>query len=168
MFEVRREIPGKDLLGIRRVNERAFVKSGESNSYEHARYNQDALSLVALQNDSLIGHILFTAVRLETSRGDVDGMGLLLLAVDPDFQHRGIGRELTLQGIDAIKARTCPFIIVIGHADYYPRFGFRPGSACGLECQWTGVADQSFMALILDKQAMLGRCGVARYIDDFT
>jgi len=167
MYEIRPEIPVEDLPRIRRISKRAFVKSGDSGVYEHTRYHADALSLVALHDELLIAHILFTPTRLESPSGDVDGMGLLLLAVDPDFQRRGIGSQLALAGIDALKAKSCPFVIVIGIAEYYPRFGFRPGSTYGLKCQWPNIGDESFMALILDEAMMTGKSGTARYIDEF-
>jgi len=167
MFEIRREIREQDLPGIRSINERAFTESGGSGSYEHVRYKDDALSLVAVRADRVIGHILFTPTRLVSSGGDVNGMGLLLLAVDPDFQRQGVGQALTYQGIDTLKAKACPFIIVIGRADYYPRFGFLRGSTLGLRCQWDGVGDESFMALILDDSVMAGKQGIARYVDEF-
>ncbi len=90
-------------------------------------------------------------------------MGLGELAVLPEFQRQGVGTMLANAGLDILRGRNCPFVIVVGHATYYPRFGFRPGSQLELTCQWESIPDESFMALILDRDAMGGVTGVARF-----
>jgi putative acetyltransferase len=74
---------------------------------------------------------------------------------------------LVQAGIDAVRERNWPFIIVLGHPEYYPRFGFVPASRHGLSCQWDGVPGEAFMVLILDEAAMAGVSGTARYRDEF-
>ena len=66
-----------------------------------------------------------------------------------------------------MRERQCPFIIVLGHAEYYPRFGFGPASQHGLSSQWKGIPDEAFMVLILDKEAMAGVSGTVRYRNEF-
>jgi putative acetyltransferase len=66
-----------------------------------------------------------------------------------------------------LRQRGCPFVVVVGHPEYYPRFGFEPASARGLVSQWDGVPDAAFMVLILDANAMTGVSGVARYRAEF-
>jgi putative acetyltransferase len=63
--------------------------------------------------------------------------------------------------------RDCPFIIVLGHPEYYPRFGFVPASHHDLSCQWEGVPDEVFMVLILDEAASAWVSGTIRYRDEF-
>jgi len=63
--------------------------------------------------------------------------------------------------------RGCPFVIVLGRPDYYPRFGFEPASRHGLASQWEGVPDEAFMVLVLDKAVTRGVSGIARYRDEF-
>ena len=63
--------------------------------------------------------------------------------------------------------RNYPFIIVLGHSEYYPRFGFVPASQYGLSCQWDGVPDEVFMVLILNETTMAGVSGRAKYRDEF-
>jgi putative acetyltransferase len=70
-------------------------------------------------------------------------------------------------GIDALRERNCPFIIVVGHPEYYPRFGFVPASWHGLSCQWEDVPVEAFMVLILDESVMVGVSGTASYRDEF-
>jgi putative acetyltransferase len=63
--------------------------------------------------------------------------------------------------------RRCPFVVVVGHPEYYPRFGFEPASAHGLVSQWEGIPDEAFMVPVLDPHAMAGISGVAMYRDEF-
>jgi putative acetyltransferase len=94
-------------------------------------------------------------------------MGLAPMAVLPDIQHRGIGTQLIRKGIESLRRAHCPFIIVLGHADYYPRFGFEGASAYGVKCQWDGVPDEAFMILWLDKSTMPPASGLAKYREEF-
>jgi len=61
----------------------------------------------------------------------------------------------------------CPFILVVGHAAYYPRFGFRPASTYGIVCEWD-VPDNVFMVLVTDPEKMRGVSGLARYRPEFS
>jgi putative acetyltransferase len=89
------------------------------------------------------------------------------MAVLPELQHHGIGSQLVQAGIEILKGRGHPFIIVLGHPEYYPRFGFKRASVHGIRCQWEGVPDETFMILILNDEAMFGASGVARYRNEF-
>ena len=66
-----------------------------------------------------------------------------------------------------LRERGCPFVVVVGHPEYYPRFGFEPASKHGLLSQWEGIPDAAFMVFILDPDAMEGVSGVATYRDEF-
>jgi putative acetyltransferase len=74
---------------------------------------------------------------------------------------------LVEHGLKKLREASFPFVIVLGHADYYPRFGFQPASRFGLACQWEGIPDDVFMAILLDERAMRGAGGTARYRDEF-
>ena len=113
----------------------------------------------------VLGHVIFSGVIIASPHGPVNGMGLGELAVVAEHQRRGIGKRLVHAGLDELRARHCPFCVVVGHASYYPRFGFERGSLHGLRCQWEKVPDASFMVCILEQRAMQGVSGVARYID---
>jgi putative acetyltransferase len=104
-----------------------------------------------------------------TAEGErrIVGMGLAPMAVRPDRQRQGIGSQLVKRGLDLLRERGCPFVVVLGHPEYYPRFGFAPASLRGLSSPWDGIPDSAFMALILDAQAMAGVSGVARYREEF-
>jgi putative acetyltransferase len=89
------------------------------------------------------------------------------MAVLPGLQRQGIGSRLVAEGIAALRARGCPFVIVLGHPAYYPRFGFEPASRYGVRAQWA-VPDEAFMLLPLDRSRLTGIAGLARYRDEFT
>ena len=74
----------------------------------------------------MVGHILFTPVVVEGAAGDVIGMGLAPVAVRPDRQREGIGSQLVKRGLEMLRERACPFVVVVGHPEYYPRFGLSP------------------------------------------
>ena len=89
------------------------------------------------------------------------------MAVLPDRPRQGIGSRLVRRGLEILRERECPFVVVVGHPEYYPRFGFERASAHGLVSQWEGVPDDAFMALILDSEIMAGVTGIARYRAEF-
>ena len=125
-----------------------------------------ALSLVA-SNESAVGHILFTPVTVECEGVRVVGMGRAPMAVLPDYQRQGIGTQLVTSGLEILRTCGCPLVVVVGHPQYYPRFGFEPASAHGLTSQWAGIPDEAFMVSVLDAHAMAGISGVATYRDEF-
>jgi putative acetyltransferase len=99
--------------------------------------------------------------------GNVTGAALGSMAVLPEYQRQGIGSKLIEAGIQKLKDAGCPFIIVVGHADYYPRFGFRPASEHGIKCEWN-VPDNVFMLLVLDQAKIEGVSGLAKYRHEFS
>jgi putative acetyltransferase len=167
MIEIRAEQPG-DIAVVREINERAFGRPLEAQIVDRLRENcPELISRVAVLDDRLVGHILFSPVVLESRAGVIHGMGLAPMAVLPAHQHQGIGSRLVHGGLAALRETGCPFVIVLGHPDYYPRFGFKPASQYGLRCQWDGVPDSAFMALVLDEGRLCGASGVVRYRHEF-
>jgi putative acetyltransferase len=166
VITIRPESPG-DVARVRRVNELAFGQPAEANLVKKLRQAcTDSLSLVA-EDHAVVGHILFTPVVVESGARSVLGMGLAPMAVLPDRQRQGIGSELVRRGLDILRERRCPFVVVVGHPEYYPRFGFERASAHNLTSQWEGMPDAAFMVLVLDAGAMTGVSGVARYREEF-
>jgi putative acetyltransferase len=168
MSTVRMEGP-HDAAGVRVVNESAFGQSTEADIVDalRAACSADSLSLVAEDDGDVVGHVLFTPATVDDGARRVAGMGLAPLAVLPDRQRRGVGSALVRRGLELLRERGCPFVIVLGHPEYYPRFGFEPASARGLASQWEGVPDEAFMVLVLDEAAMDGVTGIARYRAEF-
>jgi len=164
LIEIREERPA-DVAAVREVNRRAFEQERESNIVDALRANGGALlSLVATIHDQVIGHVMYSRV----SVGDmVNGAALGPMAVLPEHQRQGIGTRLIDTGNQKIKDAGYPFIIVVGHADYYPRFGFRPAGKYGIKCEWD-VPEEVFMVLMLDAAKMQGVAGLAKYRDEFS
>jgi len=166
VITIRPERPA-DASPVRHVNELAFGQPDEADLVERLRRGcRDSLSLVA-EDDAVVGHILFTPVVVESAGRPVVGMGLAPMAVLPDRQRQGIGSQLVRRGLDILRERGCPFVVVVGHPEFYPRFGFEPASTHSLSSQWGGMPDAAFMALVLDVDTMTGVSGVARYREEF-
>ena len=157
-----------DVAAVRRVNELAFGQPQEADLVEALRRAcPDLLSLVALDGDELVGHILFSPATIDGADGARRGMGLAPMAVLPARQRRGIGTMLVGAGLARLRQANCPFVIVLGHPAYYPRFGFERASAYGIRCQWPGVPDEALMILVRDPASVAGTPGTARYRDEF-
>jgi len=161
---IREEGPD-DIAAVREVNRRAFGQEQESNIVDALRANGGALlSLVAIMDDRIVGHIIYSPVSVSDM---VNGTALGPMAVLPEHQRQGIGTRLVEAGNQKIKDAGHPFIIVVGHAEYYPRFGFRPASEYGVKCEWD-VPNVVFMVLVLDPAKMQGMSGLARYRHEFS
>jgi putative acetyltransferase len=154
-----------DIAAVRDVNRRAFGQDQESNIVDALRANGAALvSLVATFNDRVVGHIMYSPA---TIGGSVRGAALGPMAVLPDYQRQRVGGKLIEAGNRKLKNAGCPFVIVVGYADYYPRFGFRAASEHGIKCEWD-VPDEAFMLLVLDEPKMGGVSGLAKYRHEFS
>lgn len=166
-LSIRPERPG-DEAAIRALDNLAFGQPTEGAIVDALRAsNCPVISLVALQDDTIVGHILFSPVTIEADTGSVTGMGLAPMAVTPRLQSRGVGSSLVRRGLDEVRAKSYPYVVVLGHSHYYPRFGFVPASRHGIRCAWDEVPDDVFMAIILDETAMTGVSGTARYRPEF-
>lgn len=167
MVEIREEQP-EDVAAIRVVNEEAFGQPAEARIVDKLRGAcEGLLSLVAVDEGTVVGHVLFSPVMIDGHDSLTGGMGLAPMAVLPACQRRGIGSSLVRAGLARLRSRPCPFVIVLGHPGYYPRFGFEPASRYGLSSQWEGVPDEAFMVLVFDEPALKNVSGVARYRTEF-
>ena len=166
MIGIREERP-QDKKAIRGLNVSAFGRNLEADLVDKLRHNcRERLSLVAVMQGEVVGYILFTRVAIESLGRKVHGMGLAPVSVLPEYQQQGIGSKLIRTGIRILKERGCPFIIVLGHAKYYPRFGFEPTIRYAIQSEWK-VSDESFMILVLRESEMRGISGVAKYRPEF-
>jgi putative acetyltransferase len=162
--EIREERHG-DLAAIRDLNKRAFGQDQEANIVDALRSNGGVmLSLVAISDGQVVGHIMYSPLSVG---GKVSGAALGPMAVLPEYQGQGIGSELVNGGNQRLRNDGCPFIIVLGHPEYYPRFGFKPASTRGITCEWE-VPDDVFMVLVLDEAKMRGVSGLAKYRPEFS
>jgi putative acetyltransferase len=165
-MEIRREQP-EDRAEVRRVNQRAFAQPDEANLVDALR-SADAvtLSLVAVDGGKVVGHILFSPVAVQSPQGDFSAIGLGPMAVLPESQKSGVGSQLVRVGLAELARLGHAVVIVLGHPDYYPRFGFVRASTCGI--RWELEApDEAFMVLELKPGALAGRGGIVRYRPEF-
>lgn len=163
---IRPEVP-EDQQGIQQVHRHAFGGEGEARLVDLLRANGKALlSLVAMENGEVLGHILFSAVSLAGVSSEPVGMGLAPVAVVPQRQKQGIGSQLILAGLEQVKTLGCAYIVVLGDPAYYTRFGFTPASNFNLENEY-GVEDE-FMALELQPGALMGSRGLCQYASEFS
>lgn len=159
---IRREEP-QDIAAIRFVNEQAFGGSAEANAIDALRDRGAAtLSLVAVSGDRVVGHLFFSPVTIESPDRSWPGLGLAPLAVLPDCQRQGIGTALMNAGLEECRQLGHERVIVLGHPDYYPRFGFERASRYRVRFEFE-APDEACMVLALQPGAFEGISGVAKY-----
>ncbi len=156
-----------DVSSIHTVNLRAFGQPAEARLVDELRKNQKLiLSLVAEKEGNVVGHIAFSLMNaVNTPSSEFVVAGLAPMAVLPEFQRQGIGSMLVRQGIEECRHLGEAGIVVLGHPEYYRRFGFRPAASIGLHCV-QGVPDEAFMALEIRKGA-LRNLGLVQYQPEF-
>ncbi|MBF0546054.1 MAG: N-acetyltransferase [Candidatus Riflebacteria bacterium] len=159
----------KDLPIVRKINEAAFGKPHEANIVDNLRKNcSELLSLVAVEGKEIVGHILFSPAEIEGPQGKVRGMGLAPVAVLPERQKQGIGKLLINEGLARLRNIGCPFVIVLGHPEYYPKFGFEPASKYDINCQWANIPNGVFRINWLDTPMERRISGLAKYREEFS
>jgi putative acetyltransferase len=147
-----------DGAAIRRVHERAFGRSAEADLVEAIRATEafvTELSLVACDEDDLVGHVLLSPVPLDPG-GKV--LALAPLAVLPERQRQGVGALLVTAALDRAQTTDYPIVVLVGDPAYYRRFGFVGASELGIEAPFP-VPDDAWMALALrgHRAAVRGR-----------
>lgn len=157
-----------DIPSIHRVNASAFETDAEARLVDALRKSGAlTLSLVAQSDAGVIGHIAFSPVTVTREDGVViAGVGLAPMAVLPAHQRSGIGSKLITEGLRLLRAGGHRFCVVLGHPDYYPRFGFSRASAHGLRWDQT-VPDEAFMVQALTSDGLEGVSGVVRFRPEF-
>ena len=146
---------------IHSINKAAFGCQEEADLVDRLRTEGVVLvSLVAEMPERIVGHILFSRMSIETTAGSVSAAALAPMAVLPAHQRRGIGGRLIRHGLNLLRERGEQIVIVVGHPDYYPRFGFSSEKARSLESPFPPDA---FMATELSPGALDGVRGRVRY-----
>lgn len=154
----------EDIAAIFAVNQQAFKRREEARLVDVLRAQvSPLLSLVAVVDKAVVGHILFSPVHVENARRAPQLMlGLAPMAVLPEYQGKGIGSLLVRRGLDACRAAGSGAVVVLGHPGYYPRFGFVPAVQFNLRCEYP-VPDNVFMALELMPCSLDGCQGIVKY-----
>lgn len=160
---IRDAAPG-DFAAIRQVLRHAFGQDDEAGLVEQLRADGDVLvELVAANDIAIQGHILYSRLMIERGGETLSAAALAPVSVAPAFQKRGLGGDLIRAGNARCAELGLSAIIVLGHADYYPRFGFSAALAESLEAPFSGP---HFMALEL-KPGVLRDGGRLRYAKAF-
>lgn len=152
----------------------AFLNAEYSNHREHIIVNKlrhtDAfipqLSIIAEFDNKVVGHILFTKVNIEGNK-IIDSLALAPLSVLPSVQRQGIGTSLMKYGLEKAKELGFESVIVLGHPEYYTRFGFMDASKWNVKCPFD-VPDGTFMAIELKENSLNNAAGIVRYSNAFT
>lgn len=167
MFTIRAET-SEDVPAVRRVNEQAFARVEEAALVDALRAAaRPYISLVAVEDEKVVGHIFFSTVEIVSADGEVRAaLGLAPMAVLPEHQRSGIGSQLVREGLKECRRLGHTIVVVLGHAEYYPRFGFRPAREWGLRCEYD-VPDEVFMATELRPGALADVEGVVKYRPEF-
>lgn len=151
-----------DYHAVRALNEAAFDSDAEARLVDALRDEASPLiSLVAEQDGSVVGHILFSPVTL-AGHEKLKIMGLAPMAVAPSRQRQGIGSSLVRAGLDRCRSVDAGAVMVLGHPAFYPRFGFVPSSRFDIASEYD-VPEETFMVMELERGFLHGASGTIRY-----
>ena len=149
------------------VNASAFETQAEATLVGVLREQaQPIISLVAEEQGNVVGHIMFSPVIL-SGNPDLKLMGLAPMAVAPEHQRKGIGSALVKAGLEQCRQLGFVAVVVLGHPEYYPRFGFSPSSRFGIDSEYE-VPEEVFMAVELESEALSGHTGRVKYHHAFS
>ena len=168
VMQIRPERP-EDREAVFNVNRLAFGQENEARLVDALRQSSafiPELSLVALDGSHVVGHILFTRITVGGGSQAHDALALAPMAVLPPFQKQGIGSALVRRGLEEARGLGHRVAIVVGHPDYYPRFGFVPAQPLGVLPPFE-VPSEAFMALELQPRALRGIQGLVNYPPEF-
>ena len=169
-----REELTKDYNEVEEVIEKSFrtaefTVNEEHNLVKRLRKSNEfikELSLVAEDNNRIIGHILLTKASIRDNNKIIETLALAPLSVLPGYQNCGIGKALTNKAIELARKLGYKSIVVLGHENYYPKFGFKKASMYGVKAPFE-VPDEAYMILELIPNALNGVSGVVEYSKAF-
>lgn len=165
MIRIRAERPG-EADAVRAIHLAAFPGWLEAALVDRLRSDGDTfVSLIAEADGELLGHVLFSAVRLDPPAIEVAGAALAPIAVLPPHQSRQVGSRLVLAGLEKCREAGLDFVVVLGAPRFYSRFGFRAAHHVGLDDPWDG--GHAFQALELKPGCLGGYRGMVRYAPAF-
>ena len=161
---------GEDLAGIADVHRQAFGREAEANIVNALRVSPHfipGLSLVAILSGRVVGHILLTRVAVRDDEVEREALSLAPMAVLPERQRCGIGSALVRYALGEAERAGHAAVVVLGHADYYPRFGFVPASRFGVRPPFV-APDEAFLLRELRPGGAHALRGVVQYPPEFS
>lgn len=153
------------------ITKAAFSRDNEAKLVDLLRKREDfipELSLIAETNDhQLVGHILFSQISVvQDDAHKHKSLALAPISVLPSFQKQGIGKKLIEYGLQKAKELGFTSVIVLGHKDYYPKFGFQAAEKWNIKAPFE-VSSECFMAIELTPNALEGVSGTVKYPEEF-
>ena len=157
----------EDYSSIRYVNQEAFGQNQEADLVDKLRKRGAlTISLVAVQETAIVGHIAFSSVEITSEKSNFAALTLAPIAVLPSHQNKGIGSQLVMAGLQECRRLGHEIVVVVGHPNYYPRFGFVLSNPKGIECEFE-VPDEAWMITELKQGVLAGRQGKVRFQPEF-
>lgn len=145
-------------------------RADESRLIERIRLSEGfipELSLVAEENDQIVGHALFSKAEIVEDENRNEIIVLAPIAVLPSNQKTGVGGKLIQEGLKRCEALGFDFVFLIGHPTYYPKFGFKPAREHGFDLKQFNVSDNVFMVFELPEGKTKRIKGELRYPKPF-
>lgn len=167
MLNIIEESP-KDLNDIYEINKKAFGEGIEAEIVNALREADElTLSLVAKVDNLIIGHIAFSEVKVQSGEKTHKAIGLGPMAILPEYQRKGYGSNLVEYGLKILSERDYEIVVVLGHPDFYPKFGFVPSQNYGIQCEFE-CPPEAFMVKELKPDALKGVTGKVCYSSKFS
>lgn len=160
----------EDYSDVYEVNRLAFGQKGEADLVDSLRKNIEVfiseLSLVAANETEIVGHILFTKIKIDNVSEQFESLALAPMAVKNEFQNQGIGAKLVNEGLRKATELGYKSVIVLGHEHYYPKFGFVPAEKWNIKASFE-VPQSNFMAIELVENGLKNVQGTVIYPKEF-
>ncbi|QCR33483.1 GNAT family N-acetyltransferase [Lysinibacillus sp. SGAir0095] len=172
---IRKELT-KEYNTTEKVVKKAFLNEEYSDKKEHLLVSRirksdsfiPELSLLAIDQDNeIVGHILLSKITIVNDDKTVDSLALAPVSVIPEHQKKGIGSQLIHAALKKAKEIGYHSVIVLGHKNYYPKFGFKQASLWNIQAPFD-VPDEVFMALELTENSLENVQGVVHYSNAFS
>ncbi len=165
-----RQETSNDYEAVADVIKDAFAQVKESDQSEprlvdRLRYSTafiPELSIVAEVGKKIVGHVLLTKIKIKNETNSVDALALAPISVHPNYQKQGIGGALINEAHRRAQALGYGSIILVGHADYYPRFGYEPISKYDIELPFPAPAENC-MVIEMVEDSLKGVNGMVEY-----